>query len=51
MDEDLKQHLDAMEARLMERLAGRIDAVEDRIKDHISSADHELETKFITEFH
>jgi len=51
MDEDLKQHLDAMEARLMERLAGRIDAVEDRIKDHISRSDHDLETKIITEFH
>ncbi len=49
--QDLTDALATIEARLMERLAGRIDAVEDRIKDHISSADHDLETKIITEFH
>src|SRR5713226_1610667 len=62
MDADLKQYLDDMkrdidqrfdtvEARIMERVGGRIDAVEQRLKDFIREADHDLETKIITEFH
>ena len=37
--------------RIMERVGGRIDAVEERLKDYIAKADHDLETKIITEFH
>lgn len=51
MDDELKQYLDAMEGRIVERLGGRIDAVEDRLKDYVRQADHDLETKVITEFH
>lgn len=48
MDDELKQYLDAMEGRIVERLGGRIDAVEDRLKDYTRQADHDLETKVIT---
>jgi hypothetical protein len=62
MDEDLKQYLDTqfasidtklteLENNLMERVAGRIDAVEARMKAFIGLADHNLETRVITEFH
>ncbi len=40
-----------LEARIMERVGGRIDAVEERLKDYIRAADHDLETKIIGEFH
>lgn len=61
MEAELKQHLDDMrrelvgrleagEARLMERLAGRIDAAEERIKDFVREADRDLETKVVGEF-
>ena len=39
------------EGRIMERVGGRIDAVEERLKDFIRAADHDLETKIIGEFH
>jgi len=42
---------DEFEGRIMERVAGRIDAVEERLKDHIRQSNHDLETKIITEFH
>jgi hypothetical protein len=55
MDEDLKEYLDAKfsasEARIMERVEGRLDAVEARLKDFIGASDHDMETKIITEFH
>jgi hypothetical protein len=62
MDEELKTYLDEMkrellggmdelERRIMERVGGRIDAAEDRLKVFIHQADHDLETKVITEFH
>jgi hypothetical protein len=35
----------------MDRVDGRIDAVEERLKDFVAKADHDLETKIITEFH
>ena len=35
----------------MERVGGRIDASEERIREHIARADHDLETKIITAFH
>jgi len=61
MDEDLKKYLDAQfaevrseiektEGRVMDRVGGRIDAVEDRLKDFIAKADHDMETKLLTEF-
>jgi len=58
MDSELKQHLEAMEARMTERidasearLEGRIDASEERLREFISKADTEMETKFLTAFH
>jgi hypothetical protein len=61
MDADLKQYLEGMETRLtervdatetriMQRVDGRIDAVEDRLKDFIRQADLDLETKIVGEF-
>jgi len=50
MDAELKQHLEAMEARIMERVGGRIDASEERLKDFIRAADRDMETKIIGEF-
>lgn len=64
MDAELKQHLEAMEARfeqmevrieqmenrIMERVGGRIDASEERLKDFIRAADQDMETKIIGEF-
>jgi hypothetical protein len=49
--QDLTDALLEMETRLMERVGGRIDAVEERLKDFISKADRDMETKVITEFH
>jgi hypothetical protein len=46
----LKRDLQGVEARIMERVEGRIDAVEDRMKDFIRHADQDLETKIIAEF-
>ena len=40
-----------LEARIMERVDGRIDAVEERMKDYVKEAAHDLETKMIKEFH
>ena len=40
MDEELKQYLEAMERRVIERF-----------KEFVRTAGHELETKIITEFH
>jgi hypothetical protein len=42
--------LDTLETRIMQRMDGRLDAVESRITDAIAKADHELETKIIGEF-
>jgi hypothetical protein len=65
MDTELKQYLEDMEtrlneradargatteARIMQRVDGRIDAVEDRLKDFIRQADIDLETKIVGEF-
>jgi hypothetical protein len=55
MEEELKQYLEGMETRIVgrvtERLEGRMDAIEERLKDHARQSDHDLETKIITEFH
>ncbi len=40
-----------VERRIMERVDGRTDAAEERLKDHIRQSNHDLETKIITEFH
>jgi hypothetical protein len=40
-----------LERNIMERVGGRIDAVEERLKAFVAQADHDLETKIITEFH
>jgi hypothetical protein len=40
-----------LEGNIMERVGGRIDAVEVRLKEFIAQADHDIETKIITEFH
>jgi hypothetical protein len=39
------------EGRIMERVDGRIDAVEERMKDFVRLSIRDLETKIITEFH
>src|SRR5580700_10677479 len=39
------------ETRIMARVDGRIDAVEERMKDFVRQSNHDLETKIITEFH
>jgi hypothetical protein len=54
MDEELKQYLDGMEDRIverttdriMERVDGRVDAVEERMRDFARQTSHDLETKF-----
>ena len=66
MDNDLKLHLEGMEARIMERVGdqiagsearmmervdGRIDAAEQRLKAHTSQECEKVETKLLTEFH
>jgi hypothetical protein len=54
MDAELKSYLEGMESRIADRItdrvAGRIDAVESRLKDFIAKADFDLETKIIAEF-
>jgi hypothetical protein len=40
----------AIENSLMERIAGRLDAVESRLRDFIAEADRDLETKIVGEF-
>lgn len=40
-----------MEVRIVERLGGRLDAAEDRLKEFVRQSDHDLETKILTEFH
>jgi hypothetical protein len=39
------------EGRIMDRVGGRIDAVEERMKDFVRQSSQDLETKIITEFH
>jgi hypothetical protein len=39
------------EGRIMDRVEGRIDAVEERMKDYVRQSVRDLETKIITEFH
>ena len=55
MDEELKQYLEGMEDRIvertMERVDGRIDAVEERMKDFARQTSHDLETKIVGEFY
>jgi CHASE3 domain sensor protein len=61
MIEDLKQYLDEMkrelradlaemETRIMQRVDGRIDAVEERMKEHVSAACEKVETTLLREF-
>jgi hypothetical protein len=54
MDEELKQHLEGMEARIVgrltERVESRIDAAEERMKNHVSEECHAIETKLLAEF-
>lgn len=40
-----------LEGRIMERVGGRIDAAEERLKAHTSSECERIETKLLTEFH
>ena len=55
MDEELKSYLESMEARIVdrttERLAGRIDASEDRMKRQLAESLTNLETKMLKAFH
>jgi hypothetical protein len=55
MDQELKQYLEGMEDRIvertMERVDGRIDAVEERMKDFVRQSIHDLETKVVGEFY
>lgn len=51
MDAELKEYLENMEARIMERVGGRIDAAEERLKAHTSAECEKVETKLLTEFH
>jgi hypothetical protein len=48
---NLQTSLIELERSLMERTGGRIDAVEERLKEFVARSDHDLETKVITEFH
>jgi chromosome segregation ATPase len=47
----IKSQIKELEARIMERIDGRIDAVEERMKDYVKEAVHDLETTMIKEFH
>jgi predicted nucleic acid-binding Zn-ribbon protein len=40
-----------LEARIMERMDGRVDAVEERMKDYVKETVRDMETNVITEFH
>jgi hypothetical protein len=40
-----------VENNIMERVGGRLDAVEERLREFVARSDHDLETKVITEFH
>jgi hypothetical protein len=50
-----KQDLLDMETRLTERIAervgGRIDAFEERLKSYIAAAHHDLKTRIVAEFY
>lgn len=54
MDEELKTYLDGMEERIVDRVTqrveGRIDAAEDRMKIHVSKQCEIVETKLLIEF-
>jgi hypothetical protein len=50
MDEDLKAYLGAMETRLKAHVDGRLDAVEARLREFMTQADFDLETKIVGEF-
>jgi hypothetical protein len=43
--------MDGLEAHIMGRVAGRIDASEDRMKLHVTRVAEATETKLLTEFH
>ena len=47
----IAERMDASEQRIMDRVGGRIDAAEVRIKEFVREADHDLETKVSAEFH
>ena len=47
IDEDLKAHFEAMEARL----DARSEAMETRFKTHVNVECEKIETKLLTEFH
>ncbi len=55
MDQELKQYLEGMEDRIvertMERVDGRIDAVEERMGAFVRQSIHDLETKVVGEFY
>jgi hypothetical protein len=54
-DEDLKQYLEnrftQLEHNIMELVSGRLDAAEERLEEFVQRANHDLETKIITEVH
>jgi hypothetical protein len=54
-DEDLIQRMeriaDGLEKRIMERVEGRIDASEDRMKSHVTRECEKVETRLLREFH
>jgi len=58
MDQDLKQHLESMEARFMSALNNRTDQLKTQIDDlrvelkaHVAEECEKVETKLLTEFH
>jgi hypothetical protein len=50
LEASLKAHIEDTERRIMQRMDGRLDAVEARIADAIAKADHDLETRIVGEF-
>jgi chromosome segregation ATPase len=47
----IKAQIKELEARIMERMDGRIDAVEERMKDYVKETVRDMETTVISEFH
>jgi hypothetical protein len=55
VDNELRDYLDGLEQRIVgrvtQRLEGRIDASEERMKSHASEACERIETRLLAEFH
>jgi hypothetical protein len=50
MDTEFKTYLEGMEARSMDRVGGRLDAVEERMKTHVTRSCDDVITKLLAEF-